>query len=363
MIPAALRAEIESTFQIAKTRCTSEEIVFVCPECADVAGNRSVNLRTGLTNCWRCGKGRHNKAYFLAWAAANGYHFTNAGELAGLSAEELLPEPESERTRVPCVQEVDLPKGFVYLREEPDSAYAMLIGRMAKRKRLTLEDFIEAEAGFTRDDPKWEQFCIFPVKELGRIVYFQGRTYVDVPGQSTKSFPSRREVRHGASCWIYNFDELRQRQAPVAIVVESILNVLSLRKKLRQVGRSDAVPVCVFKHSVSGIQLSKLTACKWLKEMCLMFDADAVDNTWKQTRAMSGITRLTVAEMPVAADNRKLDPNDDVEAAMAAFEARQPYTAGTVLLSEFERVRRMERLSFAAIDLRKHCVQRHAGRG
>ncbi len=336
MIGAQLKAEIEHTFQIAKTRCTTNELVFVCPECGDTTGNRSVNLTTGATFCWRCNKGKHNKGHFLAWAKANGYNFTNSSNFSSVSIEEIFTDPQASKSRVPCVREVKLPRGFVYLREEPDCGYAKLIRKMALRKRLTLEDFIEAEAGFTRSDRLWEPFCIFPVKELSRIVYYQGRTYIDVPGETTKKFPSRAEVPNGASCWIYNYDEFYARQAPIAIVVESILNVLSLRKKLKELGVKDAVPVCVFKHSISPTQATKFFQCKWLKEICVMFDHDAVDLTWKQAESIGNITRLTIAEMPAGKDNKKLDPNDDVEAAIRAYDSRKPFTLGTMRSRDYE---------------------------
>lgn len=356
MIGPALRAEIEHTFQIATTRCTTDEVVFVCPECGDTTGNRSVNLRTGVTFCWRCNKGKHGKGNFVAWARANGFEFSSAGDMTGVPLDEVLVEPESAKTRVPYVVEVDLPKGFIYCREEPDSAYATLIGRMAKRKNLTFEDMLEADTGFTRDDPLWEPFCIFPVRELGRTVYYQGRTYVDVPGQTTKKFPSRNEVPHGSSCWLYNYDEFRDRQVPTVIAVEAILSTLSLRKKLRELNIRNVVPLCVFKHSIGSIQLTKLLQCKWLKEICLMFDHDAIDQTWRQMGNLGSQVKLTIAELPSTADNKKLDPNDDPDAAMAAFGVRTPYTMGTKTGSEFERTNRITS-RMASIDVRQHCIQ------
>lgn len=357
MIGPALRAEIEHTFQIATLRCTTEELVFLCPECGDTSGNRSVNLRTGVTFCWRCNKGKSNKGNFIAWAKANGFQFTTAGDMTGVPLDEVLVEPESAKTRVPYIKEVDLPKGFIYLREEPDSAYATLIERMALRKNLEYADLEAADAGFTRDDPLWEPFCIFPVKELGQIVYYQGRTYVDVPGQTTKKFPSRNEVLHGSSCWIYNIDEFRERQVPTVIVVEAILSTLSLKKKLRELNERSVVPLCVFKHAIGSIQLTKLLKCKWLKEICLMFDHDAIDQTWRQMGNLGSQVKLTIAELPATEDNKKLDPNDDPDAALAAFDARTPYTMGTKTASEFERTLRMTPArNMTAIDLSK-CIR------
>jgi hypothetical protein len=331
MIGVSLRAEIEHTFQVAVARCTTDELVIVCPECGDVSGNRSINLKTGVTFCWRCNKGKHNKGNFLAWARANGHTFSNTSDMTSVPVSEVLIAPAQAKSRVPYVKEIPLPKGYVYLRDEPTSGYAKLIGRMAARKNLTLQDFIEADAGFTRTDALWEPFCIFPVKELGRIVYYQGRTYVDVPDQTTKKFPSRNEVPYGASCWIYNYDEMYRLEAPTVIVVESILNVLSLRKKLARLGIKDVVPVCVFKHSVSSVQATKLFQCKWLKEICMLFDHDAIDATWSQMKNVGNMAKMTVAEMPSGVNNKKLDPNDDVEAAWVAFEQRKAYTAGSAL--------------------------------
>jgi len=311
-----------------------------------------------MTSCWRCGKGKFNKGNFVAWAKANGFQFTNAGDMTGVPLSEVLVVPEAAKTRVPFITEVDLPNGFIYCREEPDSAYSILIEKMATRKHLSFDDMLDADAGFTRKDSLWEPFCIFPVRELGRTVYYQGRTYVDIPGQTTKKFPSRNEVPRGSACWIYNIDEFRERQAPTVIVVEAILSTLSLRKKLRELNIKNVTPICVFKHSIGSIQLTKLLKCKWLKEICLMFDHDAIDQTWKQTGNLGSQVKLTVAEMPATEDNKKLDPNDDPDAAMAAFEARTPYTAGTKIFSEFERTLRVPARDMTAIDLTK-CIHKH----
>jgi len=353
-ISLALKSEIEHTFQIAPMRSTQDELVFVCPECGDTSGNRAVNLRTGLTSCWRCGKGKSGKGNFLAWAKANGYRFTNNLDSTGVPVEDFLVEPESIASKVPYVKEIDLPRGFIPLRDEPDSGYAKLIGKMAVRKRLTLKDFIAAGAGFTRDDNLWEPFCIFPVQELRKTVYYQGRTYTDIEGQTTKKFPSRREVPHGASCWLYNYDDFYDRRVPTVIVVESILNVLSLKKKLRQLNVKDVVPLCVFKHNISTVQATKLFSCKWLKEVCMMFDHDAIAATWNQMNSLASRTKVTIAEMPFLDGNKKLDPNDDVDAAWEAFENRKRHTAG-------EALEHMLSISRSAVDLsritRSKCIQ------
>ena len=355
MISPALKAEIEQQFQIATTRCTTEELVFVCPEaaCGDTSGNRSVNLRTGVTSCWRCGKGAHNKGNFIAWARANGFTFSTSGDMTGVPLDEVLVMPEAAKSRVPYIKEIALPKGFIYLRDEPDSAYAKLIGRMARRKHLTLDDFIEVDAGFTRDDNLWEPYCIFPVRELGRTVYYKGRTYIDKAGETTKRFPSRNQVAHGAACWLYNYDEFKDHQAPTVIVVEAVLSVLSLRKRLRALNIRDIVPISVFKHSIGSIQLTKLLQCKWLKEICMMFDHDAIDQTWRQMGNLGSLVKLTIAEMPATEDNKKLDPNDDSVVAMEAFETRTLYTMGTKTGSELERTLRLTPArNMCAIDLR-----------
>ena len=106
--------------------------------------------------------------------------------------------------------------------------------------------------GFTKDfASKWEPFAIFPGLEYDRIVYYQGRTYYDDPGMSTKRFPNRTEAPLSSKYWIYNIDALNGPGVRMAVVVESILNVLSLQKQFNLEGVTDMVPVCVFKHLVS----------------------------------------------------------------------------------------------------------------
>jgi predicted RNA-binding Zn-ribbon protein involved in translation (DUF1610 family) len=336
MLSIALRQEIESTFHVVKDRCTRDEVVFLCPECGDTTGNRSVNMRTGLTFCWRCNKGNSNRGKFISWAFSLGYRFNNTENTNSITFEQMLSTLEQPvKERVPLLHPVRLPAGFTRLTEEPDCAYSTLIERMAVRKNLSFDDFARVGAGFTFRDPKWEAFCIFPVVEFDTVVYYQGRTYVDVPGESTKMFPNRKEVPYGASYWVYNLDQLRKSRAETVLVVESILNVLSLKRRFRELGWKNVVPVCVFKHSISRVQMMKLYRYN-VREICVLFDHDAIDKTWRA--GSSTMVRMTVAEMPAGTDNKKLDPNDDVDAAIEAFEKRKPVSVVNFINGSFMRV-------------------------
>lgn len=333
MIGVLLKQEIEHTFQVVPQKSSNEELVFLCPECGDKTGHRSVNLRTGMTFCFRCNKGQHNKGQFTAWAKALGFTFANETELSTVPLRDLLA-PVPPRSLIPVISKVPLPKGFTPIETEPTSVYTKLISKMATRKNLDYEAFVEAGAGFTRITPKWEPFCVFPVHEYNLNVYYQGRTYVDVPGESTKLFPSRWEVKYGAAFWVYNIDELRESRAPTAVVVESILNVLSLKRKFRELGITDMVPVCVFKHHVSNVQIVKLIRCPHLKEICLLFDHDAIDITWKTVGSLTGRMRLTVAEMPMVNGNKKMDANDNSSLAVEAIGNRRRFDFGSAVQVE-----------------------------
>lgn len=342
MIGLALRQEIEHAFEVVRHKCTNEELVFVCPECDDRSGHRSVNLNTGVTFCFRCNKGQNNKGFFLAWAKALGYAFANETELSTVPLRDLLA-PTPPRSIIPVVVKIKMPKGFSPITAEPDSVYTKLITKMAVRKNLDYDAFAEAGVGFTRYVPRWEPFAIFPVQEYKMDVYYQGRTYVDVPGESTKLFPSKAEVKYGAAFYVYNIDELRQPGVEIAVVVESVLNVLSLRRKFRQLGWTSLVPVCVFKHHVSNAQLIKIMRCRGLQEVCLLFDHDAIDTTWHSIGSLNNKISMTVAEMPLLDGNKKLDPNDNVDAAIEAIENRRRYDYMAVLGQELEKGSRLVR--------------------
>jgi hypothetical protein len=77
------------------------------------------------------------------------------------------------------------------------------------------------------------------------------------------------------------------------IVVESILNVISLRKYFRQIGYADAVPVAAFKHRVSPEQFYKLSKLKTVRDVCLLFDHDAIGYAWKDARQFVGRFNIT----------------------------------------------------------------------
>lgn len=325
MIGPLLKQEIESTFEVVRSRSSQNELTFICPEpgCGDQSGNRSVNLKNGKTNCFRCNIG----GSFIPWARRLGYHFSNGNDATShLSLKELFNIKPEVRSILPVVAEVKLPDGFEYCQDSMASVYTRLIGEMAVRKNLVLEDLIEARVGFTRSHPAWEPFAIFPVFEYDTVVYYQGRTYVDEPDVKTKKFPSNNEVKYGARYWVYNIDEAMKKKARKIIVVESILNVLSLRWYLREQGVSDIVPVAAFKHSVSFEQFYKLSKMHHVEEVCLLFDHDAIKESWNDARKFTNRFKLTVAEMPEGTDNKRLDPNDDVALAWKVYQDRHPYT-------------------------------------
>ena len=228
---------------------------------------------------------------------------------------------------------VALPPGFTPLSPEPSNVFEKWIGRMAARKNLDYSTFFEAGVGFTRTSAKWERFAIFPVKEWGRTVYYQGRTYIDIKGDSTKLFPSKFECELGARHWVYNIDELRLRGG-VAVVVESILNVLSLKREFAIRGITGFVPVAVFKHKVSQEQLHKLAACKGLKEVCMLYDEDAISSVYAECRRLLGRVKMTYVKMP-----HKVDANDDAVLAVDGVLKRQTYSDSAALLDALEIVK------------------------
>jgi hypothetical protein len=289
----------------------------------DSNGNRSVNLKNGKTNCWRCNVGGD----FVQWAKRLGFRFANAGDLTStMSLKELFDIKPEVRSILPVVAKVKLPDGFTPISEQPKSVYTRLIAEMAVRKNLHHQDFIDVGCGFTRKDALWEPFAIFPVLEYDTPVYYQGRTYDEEAGQRTKKFPSNKEVKYGAKYWIYNIDEAREKKATILLVVESILNVLSLKWYLRELGVTHVVPVAVFKHKVSLEQFFKMAKLTHVEEICLLFDHDAIVESWKDASKFTNRFGITVAEMPEGDDNKKLDPNDDVALAWKMFGQRKDFS-------------------------------------
>lgn len=326
-----LKMQVESMFEVIKDRSIGDELTFICPVpgCGDQSGNRSVNLRSGKTNCWRCNIGGD----FVKWARWLGYAIEEAGTPM-LSLDELfgLLDPPKPVSVIPVINEISLPDGFRTCFDNPDSVYTRSICDMAVRKNLTPEDVINAGVGYATGDTAWQWYAIFPVVEYGRLVYFQGRTYwddtVDVltRGQSTKKFPNRTEAPLSSKYWIYDIDEIDKPGVDTVIIVESILNVLSLKAKLANLGITNMVPICVFKHSVSKTQFLKLLRFKNIKEAILLFDFDAIDLSWKDARYIDDLIRVSIAEMPYVEGAPKIDANDDVDAAWRAIERRQPYS-------------------------------------
>lgn len=327
--------EIQSLFTVVPSRSTSSEITIICPVsgCGDRSGNRSINLKTGLTGCWRCNKGGHYYNFFKKL----GFEVTkDESASSSLSeAEKLMNQVNQDQQITPVLVDIQLPTGFTRVEDAKDSVYYRLIEKMALKKNLEQSDMIQAGVGFTRKDPYWEPFAIFPVMEWGRLVYYQGRAYSPPKGEKkTKQFPSRKQYPFGASYWVYNIDEVRQTEADTVIVVESILNVLSLKKRIAKLGWKNVVPVCVFKHKVSKPQITKILACRSVKEVNLLFDADATKLAWESAAELTNRRKITVTEMPGTPDNPRQDPNDNVDLALKMFERRKSYTPTSGLLQE-----------------------------
>lgn len=316
-----LKATVEQLFTVNRDRSNDQELVFVCPVpgCNDETGNRSVNLRTGKTNCWRCNKAGD----FVKWARFLGYNVEEGATVTKALEEVDLSPWVPQANQSPVIRDIALPEGFHFCADYPKSVYTGLIAEMAERKNLSLDDFIEAKVGFTKDNPKWEPYAIFPVFDYYRTVYWQGRTYDDVPGQSTKRFPDKNEAAYGAKYWVYGIDELRKEKASVVIVVESILNVLSLRRYMRENGLTGAVPVCVFKHYLSRPQARKILDLSFVEEICLLYDHDATRSAWQKSNMIGDRVATTVAQMPPGPDGEsKYDPNDNAALAWQVFEKR-----------------------------------------
>lgn len=327
MVGQALKNLVTTMFDVASPdkQSNPEELVIICPVpgCGDQTGNRSVNLRNGKTFCWRCNTGGD----FIRWARWIGYAIDEDARGAVTLEElyQLLEWQPVTKNIIPVINEISLPPGFHPCFDNPESIFTREIGKMALRKNLEPEDLIMAGVGYATEDPRWEPFAVFPVLEYGRLVYFQGRTYWDDPGKSTKKFPNRNEAPLSSKYWLYDIDELSRPEVDTVIAVESILNVLSLKKKLAKLGVTNMVPVCVFKHAISKPQFYKMLRFPNLKEVILLFDFDAIDLSWEEAKKIDDLLRVSIAEMPFSATNKKLDPNDDVDAAWAAIERRQPY--------------------------------------
>jgi hypothetical protein len=314
-----LRQVVEELFDVLPGKSTDEELCFLCPQpgCSDKSGHRSVNVNSGKTYCFICNVGGD----FVRWARRLGHEIDDK-KVPAQDINEVDLNFEKPRTDdMPIVADIPLPRGFRLCSKYPKSVYTSLIAEMAEAKNLTLEDLMAINVGFTKDSPKWEPYAIFPSYEYGRVVYYQGRTYVDGEG-GTKKFPSRTEVPYGMKYWVYGIDEARE--AKVVVVVESILNVLSLRREFRKRKMQDFETVCVFRHGLSSYQAKKIRQLPHIKEAVLLFDHDATRRTWEKVPALVNHINLSVAPMPAGPGGDKNDPNDDPEGALWAIKHRQP---------------------------------------
>lgn len=333
MNPDKVRHEIAAVFQIVKERSSEDEICVICPVpgCPDKTGNRHINVRTLYTHCFRCPREQpnHVKTLFrLLGLAFEDQHVLEPAELAEL----LRGKPQKALTPL---QEVPLPEGFELLSENRNSCYWDFCRGMAERKHLEIEDLETACAGFTRDGD-WEPFCIFPVIEGPRVVYYQGRRYSDEGEEKTKKFPSKKQVPYGPSYWIYNLDALKPEGIELAIVVESILNTLSLKRRLRELELDHCiVPVCVFTHYISRSQVAKMQRYRHVKDWCLLFDSDSTDLAEETAMNLSAVLPTSVATMPHGKNEdgsvrETNDANDDVDAALQAAHERRKSSPDTI---------------------------------
>jgi hypothetical protein len=319
-----LLREIASVFDVVKDRSTVEEVCIICPVpgCEDRTGNRHINLKTLVTHCWRCSDPQPHHLKSLLRVVGQEFEDNRI-----LEPRELVFEAAGFWPALTPVQVVALPEGFRLLSKNRSSCYWRFCREMAERKHLSVEDLEEAGAGFTREGA-WEPYCIFPVYEGVRCAYYQGRTYSDDGFDSTKRFPSKQVVRYGPSYWVYNLDALASKEVELVVIVESILNVLSLRRRLRELDFGPVIaPVCVFSHRLSAAQVAKLRRYKHIKEFCLLFDSDSTVLAEQTALNLGMAMRITVARMPsgINADGSPRytnDANDDVDTALQAVAGR-----------------------------------------
>ncbi len=317
-----LKSILKANFTFISERSTEDELVIICPEegCQDKTGNRSFNVHNGKTNCWRCNKGYSTEIFFKKHdidVENNSFEIlTNNTILDSLSLDKITKNINLK------FEQTKLPQGFTKLSKNNSSTfYYKAIKKMAERKNLTIEDFIDYGVGFTREGD-WERYAIFPVFENNRIVYYQGRTYILVDEKgSTKKFPNRNEAL-GSSNFVYNIDAARQKHVQFVIVVESILNVISLNKIFIKYGPKDEQGnsiiecIAIFKHAISKPQVSKILSVK-APEICILFDGDATNCAYKEGLKLSR-KKVTIAEMPVG-----IDANDNAELAAERFLERK----------------------------------------
>jgi hypothetical protein len=341
--PEIVRREIAAVFEVVKPRSTPEEICIICPVpgCGDKTGNRHINLKTLRTHCFRCLEPQPNHVKTLFRLIGHEFsqdHVLDVQELQEVLDGELRPA-------LTPIQDIPLPAGFRRLSENRQSCYWRFCRDMARRKHLDIEDLEEAGAGFVREG-LWEPYCVFPVYEGRHLVYYQGRTYTDDGFTLTKRFPSRQDVPYGMSFWIYNLDALANPAVRTVIIVESILNVLSLRRRLRQAGLSDYAAICTFTHRLSRPQVFKLDRYRHITEICVLFDSDSYGLAVQSAQQLDHlrdnlICRLSVARMPVGVNpdgspRPTNDANDDVEAAWRAVAERQPFRSDEVAQAKLE---------------------------
>lgn len=323
---AALRSILESYFTVVAERSTPGNIAIICPEanCGDRTGNRVFSAKEGVTNCWRCGNptsgniARWLKLRDITIDSSDFERVESVQSTAAKLSATLNTKPIAKST----IDVVRLPLGFTPLTKLTDKKLLAEVALMAERKRLSLADFKAVGVGCTHDQSyDWHKYCIFPVYELNRLVYYQGRTYsMEFEGGATKRFPSKQQVPHGSAYWIYNWDNAAKPNVEVVIIVESMLNVISLRKALQTMGVDWAEPVAIFKHKLSPIQVSKLLLLG-AGEFCLMFDGDALRDAWSEATKLLASKKVTIAEMPIG-----IDANDDVGLALQRFEARKTWS-------------------------------------
>lgn len=337
MVGSVLKNYIESIFPVIKERSSSQELIIVCPNsgCPDETGNRSINISTGKTNCWRCNSGGDA----VKWLRYLGYQIdlspggTTVDDFYSLFIESTV-EPVTPR-----ILRIELPDGFTECSRNMGSVYTRWIGRMAHRKNLVLDDLLRYNVGFTRINKLWSPYAIFPVSEFDTVVYYQGRTYDDdyanLHLKGTKRFPSKEEVKLSSKYWVYGIDRARNSKVDTVVVVESILNVISLNKKFEECGIKNIVAISSFRSSITYPQIVKIFRLRNIKEVCILFDLDATNKAWNIAEMNSGVRNMTVAKMPNDSNNKKMDPNDNVDVALECILKRKKFSLADKLLDEF----------------------------
>jgi len=261
-----------------------------------------INVSMGKAHCFKCGE---RPSLFKLVMDIEGFEtYQELRAFLNVQQEYEAFDRIQEVKSLKDVTEIDLPENFNLINYASNK-----IGKMAqsylKKRGFEIDNLTLRGVGYC-DDGEYMGYIVFPFYSRGKLIYFQGRRFLELAGPKMKN-PNEEELGIGKTKIIYNEEALYLYNK--VWVVESITNSLTL---------GDTSTATLGK-SVSPYQISKIISSPCQK-VIIGLDRDAIDKA-----CYLGMQLVHYKKVKIIVPPTDEDINDMGKAQTRRLEKGSPY--------------------------------------